>query len=524
MPIFRKPVELPDEPATKPVKEKKQKKQEPAAVEVVELEDNVRFFSEKLDTDGNFKDIHINYVKLVNFYKSLGFARYDIDERTMLVHIQDKVISEVNVNKITDKVIAYLNNLDYNSYERLNAELLTNKFFKALGSYFSADKLNRMVLDHAININRDSKTEAFFYYSNGYVRCTKDGWKLEAYSKLQNYLWKDQILGREFKSLLAGDETDWNVASAFGDFADFVNKVCKEDKDRFYSLCSIIGYNLHAYTENKLKATILTDSKISDVADGRTGKTLFCKSLGHMRNYCEINGKDFDPVRDQFKYQEVNIDTQIVHLNDVRQYFNIEHLFNDITEGIKVNKKGLQPFTVKLKMIVSTNKTIQIEGSSARDRTIEFEFSDYFSDKRSPQDEYGRWFFSDWDADEWTRFDNFMIYCTYVYLQSGLIHSKSINLEARKLRDHTSPEFIDFMTDLNIEFDKEYDKKELYKDFIDRYPDFSNSKFKQSRFTQWLRKYALHSEGFLTVDKEQDERRSSGHDYITFRSSKPTQP
>lgn len=521
MPIERKPIKLPEKPKDQELIVQEKPASQETENELIELEESIRFFTEKTDTDGNFKDITINYVKLINFYKSLGFARYDIEKgRSILVMIENRVISEVSVNEITDKVINHLGRLDYNDYERLNAEMLTNKFYKALGSYFSADKLNRMVLDHFIEINRDSKTEAFFYYNNGYVVCTKDGWQINEYSKLQSYLWKDQILSRNFKLIDFEKAEDYKSC---GVFADFIGKVCGEDEERFKSLCSIIGYNLHAYTENKLKATILTDSKISEVADGRTGKTLFCKSLGHMRNYTEINGKDFDPVRDQFKYQEVNIDTQIVHLNDVRQYFNIELLFNDITEGVKVNKKGLQPFTVKLKMIISTNKTIKIQGSSARDRTVEFEFSDYFSDKRSPQDEYGHWFFTDWDTEEWARYDNFMMYCTSVFLKVGLYQTKSINLEARKLLDQSSIEFIEFMEDLKIEFGIEYDKKALFKQFIERYPDFDTPKFKQRHFTSWLRMYAEYSEGFRPINKTEDEVRRGGADYIIFRS-KPNNP
>ncbi|MFD3001452.1 primase-helicase family protein [Pontibacter toksunensis] len=521
MPIQRTPVKLPKEPVKQPAPIiEKSAKQDPEE-ELVELEDSIKFFSEKLDADGNFKDININYVKLINFYKSLGFARYDIERgRSILILIENRVISEVTTNEITDKVISFLYKLDYNNYERLNSELLVNKFYKALGSYFSTDKLNRMVLDHYIDINQDSKAEAFFYYSNGYVRCTKDGWDLKEYSKLQNYLWKDQILSRNFKHIDVQKEEHYKKC---GVFADFIGKVSNEDEERFKSLCSIIGYNLHTYTENKLKATILTDSRISDVADGRTGKTLFCKSLGHMRNYCEINGKDFDPVRDQFKYQEVNFDTQIVHLNDVRKYFNMELLFNDITEGIKVNKKGLQPFTVKLKMIISTNQTIQIEGASARDRSIEFEFSDYFSDKRSPQDEYKHWFFTDWDAEEWAKYDNFMMYCTSVYLRIGLYQTRSINLEARKLRDQTNPEFIEFMTDLKVIPDEQYDKKKLFQDFKSRFNDYDDGKLKQRRFTEWLRKYADLSPHFKKINKEQDETRSNSNDYIIFRSNKPAQ-
>ena len=215
---------------------------------------------------------------------------------------------------------------------------------------------------------------------------------------------------------------------------------------RYESLVTIIGYLLHSHFSGKLKATIFTDSKISDMPSGRTGKTLLGQALAYIKKYTEINAKDFDPAN-KHKYQEANLDTQIIHLNDVKKNFDIESLFNDITEGIVVDKKNVKPFKVKTKLMISANKTIRIEGASAKDRVIEFEFADHYNEKFSPEDEFGHWFFRDWSEAEWMKFYNFFLFCICSYLKKGIIVASPVNLNRRKLLENTSQEFVEFMDD-----------------------------------------------------------------------------
>jgi hypothetical protein len=164
-----------------------------------------------------------------------------------------------------------------------------------------------------------------------------------------------------------------------------------------------IGYYLHQYTEYKLKALVLTDgSSEADEANGRTGKTLFCRLIGHMvsadpqdptiKSYVEINGKDFDP-RDKHKYGKAGPDTKLLILNDLKPYFKLDPIYNDITDFQTVDKKNMQPFNIRAKMILTKNRTLNLQGSSDRDRVLEFEFSDYFGENRTPEQEFGHWFF-----------------------------------------------------------------------------------------------------------------------------------
>jgi hypothetical protein len=517
MPIERKKISVDK------AKERKKKKEKKA-----EKPDFYQFFKATSTDKGALDKIIINRQRLLELLKSFGFYRYDLDiKSSKLIRIQSKLVEEVSRQLIIDHFEEWIkNDFDYSTQDLVESEDLLNKIYCSLGQYFSEDLLNRLRLEEEITLNRDKVDRAYLYYRNGFVEIDKEGWALRDYSELDNYIWKHQRIDRNFKLLDIDASEDKKLnRKNLGVFGDYIFKVANQESYRFHALCSIIGYNLHDFHDYKLKATVLTDSSLSDDAEGRTGKTLFCKALGFIRKYCEINGKDFN-LQDKHKYSGAELDTQVIHLNDVRTNFNFESLFNDITEGLTVDKKNDKPFKLRSKMLVSTNKTIRINGSSSRDRSIEFEFSDYFSDRHSPEDEYKQWFFRDWDELEWQRFDNFMCHCTCVFLQKGILPPGTINLEERKLREETKPEFIDFMEDIlsttiknggNIH-EVEYDKASLFTQFKERYVDFNNTQFKQRTFTQWLKTFAKLRYGINTCLE-----RKSGSDYfIQFKEARET--
>jgi hypothetical protein len=492
---------------------------------------NLSFIQIKYDKEGSFQDIKIKLVELRDALKKFGFVRYDIDKEFIYVKLSNNIIEEVTANRIIDEFEEYLDQFPERidlGEDDIKKSFLMNKIFNGIGTYFSDKILARLRPDEEIQINSDNVTTAHFYYENGFVTVTADGYEFKKYKNLTGYVWKDQILKRNFKQLKLKEElsTTESIKKEWGVFADFCFKISGQDPERLLSLMTIIGYNLHNFTDRKCKATILTDSSISERAEGRTGKTLLGKCIGQMVNaneqgkvYVEISGKDFDPTY-KHKYQDAAIDTKIIHLNDVVDYFQFNALYNDITEGISINRKGESPLRIKPKIIISTNRTIRIEGASDKDRCIEFELANYFSDRRSPEQEYGHWFFRDWNQDEWTRFDNFMILCTMTYLRAGIMQPKTINLERRKLMDHCSREFVEWMDDLirtgTIKPGDWYDQKQLNDDFMAMYHDYRNDKrHTQRRFNRWLQNYANLTPTLVPYDENKHRRkRNDGYDMM----------
>lgn len=481
--------------------------------------------------DGQKIDIKVNFLLLVELLKKLGFRRYDIDGEFFIVQVKDNVVRECSKQELIDTFESYI--LDFpeeNFPDDVTKEILLNKIYGSIATYFSDHVLGRLRPSKPIKFNDHQKDRAFFYFQNGYVEIGTNGSELKPYSTLRNHIWDNQILKRKFKKSSYAQYKNFsfvqfvkNIANAWKTHPLYKRENTSPDLARFESFQSIIGYLLHAYFEGELKAVIFTDSRLDDEGEafGRSGKTLLLKALGYLLNkdykgsktYVEINGKDFDSGRN-FKYQELGLDTKLVHINDVKRNFDFEDLFNDITEGIKRERKNESPSIVKTKMALSTNRTMKIRGASAKGRSIEVELAEYYDDLWTPKKEFGEWFFTEWTPAQWAQFDSFMIDCVQYYFRHGIKRPDTINLNERKKLEETSLEFTQWMEDKEpyLVHGERIDKKELFEDFRNRYPDFQKDWFSQRTFTKWVTTYCEYDDTYERVES----KRSNGVDYFIF--------
>ena len=146
---------------------------------------------------------------------------------------------------------------------------------------------------------------------------------------------------------------------------------------------------------------------------------------------------------------------------------------------------------------------------------FEVEFSDHYNSQHKPIDEFGHLFFDNWDTEEWSRFDNFMVECLRLYLDEGLIEYDRINVGEKKLLLETSSEFLSFMQGFCCVVTTEYDKEQFYTRFK-KYLGYDNDIFdrcpvKKNTFTKYLKTYANHK------NLEYLERESNGRRLVTLR-------
>jgi hypothetical protein len=463
------------------------------------------------DDYGNVKYITIRHARFLQFIEVLGFHRFDLGTGFVFVRIKDNVIVEVSKTTIQDVFFDFIKGLPDDLPDGISYEALYEKLVKSIDNYFSDVKLSIIKRIEPIFCN-DTAEEVKFFYANGFVRCTKDGYKLHPYSETGGLVWKNQILTRNFEIA----KTAYNEPDNLPVFAKFIWNVSGKDFERFKSFRTLIGYLLHDFFEGKTRAIILTDSDITTYSNGRTGKTLFAKALSHVTPLCEINGKDFNP-EERFKYQEVSYSDRIIHINDIKKSLSIEKFFVDITEGLSVQKKNKQPFRKRAKIIISTNRTMKIEGASARDRVIEIEFSNHYGEILSPQTEFGKWFF----GDGWNDFDNFICSCVCSYLQEGVHIPTQINLGRRKLLASSNEDFIEFLDqrvkDKLICANQLICKNELKDEFLKEYAEYKETLKDVSKVTVWLRDYANLSGYFAMNNPKQDEKAANGKKYFVFR-------
>jgi hypothetical protein len=495
------------------------------------------FFRIKRNSQGDVSDVHILQAGFVALLRSLGFRKFEVGEGYIIVRIVDNIIEQYQIHHLRGFIVKYFHHLDEQFLEEYQCpkELLVEKLHRSLGTLTTDEKLS-LLFDleekEVINIVQDKKDKAFFFYKNGFVEVTSEGVTFKEYKELPGFVWRDQILPREFHPLYAQEVCKGMYYAFANNVADNWKRPDGTDNNpaRFGSFVTITGYCLHKYFNTKLKMPVFMDARVSDDPDGRSGKSLHCKAIRLMLNadpengkQCIIiDGKNFDP-ENRFKYEDLHVSTRVFVMDDTKRGLPIEIFFNAIVDGFMRERKGeKEKVRIWCKPILTLNYTLQIRGGSARDRVVEFEFADYYSVTKTPEQVHGAWFFRDWDETEWLRFDNFMLSCVSDYLRAGIIMPDTINLEARKLLDETDKEFIVFMEELELEHQKHYDRRELFQKFgeVDDHNKVTKSGFqwlKQKTFTIWLRLWAQYRPEIAGYA----EFRSGGKDYIRYFKNEP---
>ena len=342
-----------------------------------------------------------------------------------------------------------------------------------------------MIDTASINILKDEKDFAILYYQNTAVKVFKDKIEVIDYNSFNDFIWKNTVINRDFEI-----DTDHHKSQ----FRSFVWYIAGQDRAKYETLKSVIGYLLHSYkTSNENKAIILNDETVSDNPNGGSGKGILINAIAKMKRTSVIDGKTFD-FNKSFAFQTVNTDTQVLAFDDVKKNFEFERLFSVITEGITIEYKGKDaikiPVTDSPKILISTNYTIKADGGSFERRMFEIEMSDYFGAKRTPLDHFGNLLFEDWSIIEWQRFDKFMINCLQYFLSHGLVSSSKTNLKLRKFINETSQEFHEYACiEKQIPFNCRINKTEFTEKYHQEYPD--SRKFVTNRIlNKWIKKYA----------------------------------
>lgn len=432
--------------------------------------------SQEPDTESFFnivKDTPIlNRTKYLLFLQSKGIFQYRINKEgaTILIIIRDNIVERIDK---VDIGIIIKDHLSSNPF-------FYEAFLRGADSYLS-DSLLRFLEVKTIHWNKDKRDTSWLYFSNTAVLCSKNNPKCIPYSEIPNFIWKSQILPREFTYL--DNTTDYEDST----FPRFISAITGGDTDKNIALITVIGFLLHAFRDpTKPSAILLTDEILSDNPQGGTGKGIFTKALQYFRIHQDYDGKSFSFDRN-FLWQGISFDTQIVVIDDIPKSFPFERLFSVLTNGIQVENKNSKtfyiPFQDSPKFIISANSAIKGEGNSHERRKLEIEFSNFFHRDNTPKDYFGHQFFDDWNSEQWIQFDNYMITCLQIYFQKGLIYPKSINIELKKLHANTSSEFIEW-AETNIYPEMMIPKREFYDRFISDCPN-------QKRFTSSVRFYSF---------------------------------
>ena len=462
----------------------------------IEEENSKMTFWTKNDK-GIIKIIHVLFKE---FLEDNGFYKFcpEGGKNYVFVKVTNNLIDHTSEKEIKDFVLSYLLELDDVSIYNYFAD--NTRFFK--------EEFLSLLSTIEIYFIADTKDSSYLYYKNCAVKITKDAITTIDYLDLGGYVWKDHVIDRMFN---VGKVTE------SCDFKKFLFNVNGSDESRIKSMESTLGFLMHGYKNLSFcPAVILNDEVISDNPEGGTGKGLLMSALSKMKKVVTIDGKSFTFER-SFAYQLVSADTQILVFDDVKKHFDFERLFSVVTEGLTLEKKNKDaikiPFSKSPKIAITTNYAIKGSGNSFARRKWELELHQYYNKNFTPQDEFGKLLFGDWNDDDWSQFDNYMINCLKSYLVTGLVKTKSINSNVRDLSQATSHEFIEWVglvdnddKTTTIPTNVRLYKNELFNSFIEDYP-FYGGKGKEglsrTKFYRWINSYAKFRTE-LTYDEDRD--------------------
>jgi hypothetical protein len=425
---------------------------------------------------GSGKDFKVSAFLFKSYLEGMNFYKYYPANQTKSFIFISKDGNFVNTTfepQIKDKVLQDM---------ILRSEIDVYDHLADNAKFFQPTYLN-MLETATITTEKDTKDLAHIYYKNFALKVSKDKIEKVNYEDLDSFVWKDQIINREYI------DADHHESM----FRSFIWFACGQDVDKYNTMKSVIGFMLHGFkTSANNKAIVFNDETISDNPNGRSGKTLIANAVGKLKKFSMIDGKSFDFGK-SFAYQTVPVDTQVLVFDDIKKNFPLERLFSVITGGFTIEYKNQQAVTMSVedspKIILNTNYTLKTEGDSHKARVFEIEMSNYFNLNHTPFDEFKCMFFDDWNLQEWARFDRYMINCIQYYLTNGLVESKTKNLAIRKLINETSQDFFEWIDNNRIKKNERVLKEDHFTAFKNEFEDTAVW-LKRNTLTKWIKKYA----------------------------------
>lgn len=386
------------------------------------------------------KKINIIRHKLIDFLYTHGFHLFFYDKANStyrIVQQVDGLVQYVIPETIKKFIKEYVTGLP-ERFDGISPTDLLEVIMKGSDTYLGSGQME-FIEAKEIDILRDTPAAAYFTFTNGIVKVTDKGAELLTYGEVNKSVWKSQVI--DFNV-----DVDNFFDESLCEFYDFLVKISGEN---IMYLLSLVGYLLHRYKDPARPfAVILAEETEDEKKGGGTGKGILVTALSYMANIERVDGKNFK-LDKSFAFQRVGLDTKIVAIEDVRKNVDFEGFYAIITEGMTIEKKNKDEFTIPYKdspkILFTTNYTIAGNGGHGKRRQKVFELGNHFSSSHTPMDEYKHRIFDDWDPDEWNRFYNLMFTCVAAYLQAGIpVVENSEKMKRKHMRLNFTPEFMEW--------------------------------------------------------------------------------
>lgn len=424
------------------------------------------------------KKVSLNYTETFRWLSDEGFKIFVDPEAPKsndfeFVYINNGIIEHTSDFHIRRHVSSYI--------EKTAKEREVLEYFKGkIDGLLNEKKLQQLEIVEDL-ITKPEPLKSNIYYNNGKVEISSA--KIVPELLLQN-VWRSDIVSRPFKRVPIIDEIrkheDGFMVSftEMGNKCDFLHYLLNTSNNFFKHDCrremtqeeqqdvaqhlvnkiTAIGFLLSSWKpEGEHKAVIVQDHNMSEVGqnNGGVGKSLLGKAISFVINQEFIVGSKYDP-HDRFTFDSITRNTRNIFIDDVKTNFDFKSIYPLVTGDFVTDRKQIGklsiPAEVSPKFMITTNHTINSSTEDAsRRRIIYLEFSEWYSPEHTPYDDFGHYFFAEWDELQWCLFDNLMAECVMYYFRSyeqewagkgiGVVSPPMRQIEKRSLRQFMSEVF-----------------------------------------------------------------------------------
>ena len=120
-----------------------------------EAKRQIKFYKIDTDRDGIFKGFTIKLVELLEFIKSLGFYRYDLENGVSLfVHVNEKIVRIVQQQEITDTLIKEIENSK--GCNEVSTRMIIEKIYGNFGRYTGTKFYERLTTEKPFEFVEDT--------------------------------------------------------------------------------------------------------------------------------------------------------------------------------------------------------------------------------------------------------------------------------------------------------------------------------------------------------------------------------
>ena len=244
-------------------------------------------------------------------------------------------------------------------------------------------------------------------------------------------VWKEEV---DYAHATSEQLRQWRLMPPRLDAPNLTDQQKAEQTDCFLNKIYCIGELMHSYrSPSRARAVMAIDYMVGetvDQANGRGGKSFVCDKLLPLAGKAvkTIPSSHLTENNRRFIFGSVTEATDVVLLEDMADTGDMKWLFPYITQGMQVEAKKVQaytiPFEVSPKIAITTNSVLSSDDPSTQDRMLITSFSDYYHANSEGYRE--RWSIRDdcgmdigvanYPVEQRNRDVNFLLQCEQFYL------------------------------------------------------------------------------------------------------------